>query len=196
MNAEQHRRLQLALRATTLRQLLAIWPAFDIEDIDGSWPALQESLTSLIWLRNRDSATLSALFYRDARLLAGIRGSAPIVEPSPPALVQIDTSLTHVGPVGAKRLIALGGRTRADVSKLTLVKVAGVIGRLVLNGGRETITQTIQADRRARGYERVTSGAGCDFCEMLADRGAVYDEESADFEAHDHCSCSAVPIFD
>jgi hypothetical protein len=41
----------------------------------------------------------------------------------------------------------------------------------------------------------VTSGNACDFCSMLADRGAVYGEASAEFEAHDHCSCSAQPVY-
>jgi hypothetical protein len=31
---------------------------------------------------------------------------------------------------------------------------------------------------------------------MLIGRGAVYSEATADFAAHDHCKCSAVPAFD
>jgi hypothetical protein len=30
---------------------------------------------------------------------------------------------------------------------------------------------------------------------MLADRGAVYSEATADFAAHDHCGCSAEPVY-
>jgi hypothetical protein len=30
---------------------------------------------------------------------------------------------------------------------------------------------------------------------MLASRGPVYSERSVDFHAHDHCSCTAEPIY-
>jgi hypothetical protein len=43
--------------------------------------------------------------------------------------------------------------------------------------------------------QRVLGGAGCDFCQMLAGRGEVYSAETADFEAHDHCGCTAEPIY-
>lgn len=190
--AQAHRLQQLAVRAETLRQATRIWPAFDIADIDRTWRPVQESLTALVWLRHRDSSMVAARYYRTARTVAGVAGAAPIRLAVPPPLEQLAVSLTHVGPVGAKRLVALG---RRDAAEQTFVKVLGTVGRLVLNGGRETLTATIQADRRARGFERVTSGNACDFCSMLADRGAVYSEDTADFEAHDHCSCSAEPVF-
>jgi hypothetical protein len=69
------------------------------------------------------------------------------------------------------------------------------VSRALQVGGRETITSTVKADPRAVGYERVTSGSACDFCSMLADRGAVYGEASADFEAHDGCACGAEPVY-
>lgn len=190
--AQQHRRQQIAVRAVTLRQVLSIWPAFDITDIDRTWPAVQSALTALVWLRHRDSAAVAARYYRQARSAAGVTGSAPIQIATPPPVEQLAVSLTHVGPVGAKKLLAAG---RKDTAAQTLVKVSGTVSRLVLNGGRETLTNTIATDRRARGYERVTSGNACDFCSMLASRGAVYGEESGSFEAHDHCSCTAEPVF-
>jgi hypothetical protein len=41
----------------------------------------------------------------------------------------------------------------------------------------------------------VTSGSACEFCSMLARRGAVYGAESVSFHAHDACGCSAEPVF-
>lgn len=41
--------------------------------------------------------------------------------------------------------------------------------------------------------QRITSGDPCPFCEILA---AGVRTGSADFPAHDHCSCTAEPIFD
>lgn len=190
--AETHRLQQIAVRGITLRQLAGIWPSFDITDIDGTWPAVQEALTALIWLRHSQSSRLSAAYYQTARRAAGIGATDSIVLAAPPPLEQIDRSLTFVGPVGAKMLLASG---RKDAAQQTFVKVSGSVGRLVLNGGRDTLLQSAQADTRRVGWERVTGGNACEFCSMLADRGAVYSEDSGDFEAHDHCSCSAEPVF-
>jgi hypothetical protein len=30
---------------------------------------------------------------------------------------------------------------------------------------------------------------------MLAGRGSVYSADTAEFEAHDHCGCSAEPVY-
>lgn len=189
--AEQHRQQQIALRAITLRELLRVWPAFDITDIDRTWPAVQQALTALIWLRHAQSSQLAAAYYQRARQAAGI-GTIEAVLAAAPPLEQIDVALTHVGPVGAKRLLALG---RTDAADQTLVKVSGTVGRLVLNGGRNTLLETAKADPRRVGWRRITSGKPCEFCSMLAGRGAVYREETGDFAAHDHCSCSAAPVF-
>lgn len=190
--AEQHRLQQLALRALTVRQILRIWPMYDEENIAASWPAVQEALTALIWLRHGQSSALAARYYRAARFQSGLGGDAPIELASPPPLEQLNASLGYVGQFLPMKQAALG---RRNVAQAALVMVTGATTRLVLNGGRETLTKTIGTDRRAKGYRRVTSGKPCDFCSMLAGRGAVYGEDTADFEAHDHCSCSAEVVF-
>jgi hypothetical protein len=188
--AEQHRRRQLAIRAVTLRQILAIWPAFDLTDIDRSWAAVQQSLTAVVWLRHRDSANLAAAYYQAARLAAAAGGSSVPVLASAPPLEQLDRSLGYVGRIVPKNLIAAG---RKDVAAQTLVHVSGAVSRLVLNGGRDTIAGSIKADPQARGWQRITSSKPCAFCEMLAGRGAIYSKDSVDFAAHDHCACGIAP---
>jgi hypothetical protein len=190
--AEQHRLQQLALRAVTFEQLLRIWPAYNPDDIAGSWPAVQEALTALIWLRHSESSALAANFYRASRYGAGITGDAPIELAAPPPLEQLDASLGFVGRFMPSKQAALGRRNVGDVA---LVAVTGAVTRLVLQGGRRTLTGTIRADRNATGYRRITSGDACTFCQMLASRGAVYKRDTVDFDAHDHCGCSAMPVF-
>lgn len=191
--AEQHRLEQLALRAVTIRQILRIWPMFDENDIAGSWPAVQEALTALIWLRHDQSAALAARYYRTARFTAGITDDAPVRLADAPNLEQLDASLGFVGRFMPMKHAALG---RRNIASTALVAVTGAATRLVLQGGRHTLIETIQADNRASGYARVTGGKPCAFCSMLAGRGAVYGKESADFAAHDHCSCGVAPVFD
>lgn len=45
------------------------------------------------------------------------------------------------------------------------------------------------------GWARTLAGSeNCAFCAMLASRGAVYSEETADFRTHDNCDCSATIV--
>lgn len=83
-----------------------------------------------------------------------------------------------------------------EASDMALSGASGSLIRNVLDGDRETVLDSIRTDKVAKGYARVTDSNPCDFCEMLAGRGAVFGEESADFEAHDKCACSAEPSFD
>jgi len=67
--------------------------------------------------------------------------------------------------------------------------------RMIMNGGRETVTQAASGDHLAKGWERVIEPGACGFCAMLAGRGAVYKASTVDFRAHDHCHCVARAVF-
>ena len=75
-----------------------------------------------------------------------------------------------------------------------LNKANGGMQRLIADAGRETVMQSAIADPSADGWMRQAAG-GCDFCRMLASRGAVYSERTVSFGAHDDCRCTAVPAF-
>lgn len=91
------------------------------------------------------------------------------------------------------------GPLYGDLAKIrpgdALTLLDGTLTRHVLAPGRETMTRaTAKAGVR---FKRVLSGAKpCDFCKMLAGRGAVYHNERAagdltDF--HDRCKCDIAP---
>lgn len=68
--------------------------------------------------------------------------------------------------------------------------------RLALNGGRQTVLNTVQADRLSLGWTRVGRGEPCAFCRMMISRGPVYrSEAAAGFDAHDGCHCAPQPAF-
>lgn len=73
--------------------------------------------------------------------------------------------------------------------------VSGGLQLRIANAARDTVRESAIEDPEARGWQRETSG-GCEFCEMLAGRGIVYDEASADFASHTNCNCIAVPAFE
>ena len=190
----RHRLAQLRLRTVTLRDLLRVWPAFDPVDIAGSWGQLEPALIALIQSRQPISAGLSARYitaFREAEAVAG--GFTPSLAPMA-SVGEIVGGLRFVGPMNALRLVQLS-RPAAEIARTTLANVEGEVTRRVLNGGRQTIVDSIQIDRRALGYTRVTDGAPCAFCALLAGRGPVYKADTVDFQAHRACGCTGEPMY-
>lgn len=170
--------------------ILAAHPLLDLDD-PSDWltviaPAIQAQ-------RSRSSRLAGAYLAALRELKTGERFAPVLADSAPSKQVTVAMLVTGV----YHQMSNLGrGLQPERAAELAKAATAGAGMRLVLNGGRETITSTIKADDRARGYARVTSGRACEFCSMLAGRGAVYGEASADFEAHDHCACSAEPVYE
>jgi len=189
---ELQRQRQLALRSQTLADLLALWPTFDLADIDGTWPPLEAGLVTLIRARRRDSTAIAANYYQTFRSIEGVPGQAQIRAAQDPDETLLRATLRILGPIGAKKQIARGGR---DVAGITLTKVSGSVTRQVLEAGRDTLTRTLRDDPRARGWRRVTDSDPCEFCAGIAAEGVRAKTSAAGFEAHDHCGCTAEPAF-
>lgn len=191
---EAQRVAQLAIRATAIRELLGIWPALDTNNLRRSWPAVEAALLAVLATREPQSAAIASAYYRQFRVAEGVAGASPAVPVglTDEAIAAARTSLQVTGPATIARLTTLH---RRDASRVALVRVAGALGRHVLNGGRQTVLEAVKRDPRARGWRRRTSGKPCSFCRMLAGRGGVYRADTADFQAHDHCACAAEPAY-
>lgn len=191
----QQRADQLKLRTATVRDMLRAWQLFDPADITGSWPKLEPFLVALIQSRQPLSARIAANYVTEFRRAEQIAGTVAAVVPDVPLADLIVPNLRFVGPGNALNLVAKG-RPASVIAKVTLTNVEGEVSRQVLNGGREAITGTVRRDPKARGYTRVTDGAPCSFCALLAGRGPVYNsEDSGDFQAHRKCGCTAEPVY-
>lgn len=192
----RHYDQQLAVRAEVLRQLVRLFPAFDLtsfEAVDRSWPAFEAALRALVDRQFDVSSGLAVNYYELFRAAEGVGGSSTPLLAEPLSSPLIATSLRVTGPYTAKHLIAARD---AQVAEKTLVRLSGSVSRLVSTGGRDTLERSVRADSRALGWARVTSGKACAFCRLLRSRGAVYKSEpSSRFQAHDHCSCSSEPIW-
>lgn len=148
--------------------------------------ALAEILPAIIDKYGTAAATLAAEWYDQHRASLDIAGgfrAAPV----------------DLGDRGAEALAGwavtpLFAESPAwDAAK---VRLSGGLQRRIADMSRETVMRNSVADPHATGWQRVTDGNGCAFCVMLAGRGAVYSEASADFASHDKCGCGAVPAFD
>lgn len=194
---ERHRLQQLGLRAATIRDLIRLYPMWRLND-PGSFDRLVDAIYTLAQLRVRDASALAARYYemfRDAEiggLPLTIGKAAAIAEP--PTRGQIEASVSVTCKQTVYRALN-AGLTQEAAMQQGLVQLSGSVGRHVLNGGRDTIIETVRRDPRAVGWARVTDGDPCYFCAMLASRGPVYKQDTVGFQAHDHCSCATQPVY-
>jgi hypothetical protein len=189
-----HRAQQLLLRAATISALRRLWPLVDWSRVDESFPGFLTAAAALITRNRATSAGLSARYLRVLRRAAGIPGEPVVVLAGPVPAAQLAASL-RVSTVVAVKNAATAGTPPVEAMAAALTLAEGAAARLVLDGGRDTVTATVRGDRAAVGFQRVLGGAGCDFCRMLADRGAVYKEATADFLSHDRCGCTPEPVY-
>lgn len=185
---------QLSLRAAVLRDVSRLWPMWDVRDVD-SYQRFVDAAVTLIRSRRSDSAELAASYYRSFRDAENVPGA---VEPPPaetPSAGAMTASLRATGLAATLHAFRTG-RGVTQARRHGLVAVSGSTGRMVLDGGRQTIANGVRQDRQAIGWTRVTDDQPCYFCAMLAGRGPVFTEETVGFRAHDHCACTAEPAFE
>lgn len=194
---EAHRQAQARLGAQTVRAMRQLFPLLDPEDLDGSFERWVASALTVVRAQRATSARLAANYLSLFRRLE-LGGTVddrfvPVLEERP-VVEAVTTSLLVTGVVRIRS--ALGRHVAFDRAVNTAeASSAAAAMRHVLNGGRDTIASSVAADRRALGWARAASGRACGFCAMLASRGPVYSDDTVSFEAHDHCSCTAEPVY-
>jgi len=162
--------------------LAALWA--QVKTADEARAGLLDVLPALVYTYGLAAATLSADWYDEARDLIGAKGRFTAI----PA---------DLGDQGAEPLArwSIGPLFDAEPDwERAKTQVQGGLQLRIANASRYTVAESAVADPAAEGWQRQGSGS-CAFCAMLIGRGAVYTEAGADFGAHDHCNCSAVPAW-
>lgn len=149
-----------------------------------------------------DGAAAVALdWYEELREAAEVRRP---FKPQPFRLVT-DEYVRNVVAASTKALAEPDEKFSMDDIGITLELVDGSIQELVAGAFRDTITRNVAADPQAAGWRRFARPGACQFCRMLADKGAVFTEKTARFAAHGavmggnrkggNCMCIAGPEF-
>ncbi len=194
VEAKRYRQGQLALRSATLRELLQLWPAFDVERLAKTWPSFEAGALALVREAGSTSAELTVRYYERARARSRARGAAT----SRLASVSADEALAGLRAVGLERIGSQLSRARPldQIRKAALVNLSGEVTRLVLNAGRSTLAGSLLEDAKRNhiqtGVQRLTSGDACQWCQDQT--GTTYRPTEA-FPAHMHCGCCAVAVF-
>lgn len=180
--ARRHRDDLAELKRLADTDLAVVFRQFDTADEirDG----LQDLLPRLMEVYGSAASSLAADWYDDLRDAAEVRGRFQAIVADLPDLGRVDSlARWSVSPLY---------NAQPDPGT-ALLKVSGGFQRIIYNADRETITLSSTQDRRA-GWVRVGNG-GCDWCEQFLD-GEVHFVEGYDFDAHDHCQCIALPVFE
>jgi hypothetical protein len=189
-----HRQRQLAVRAQTVREFRTLLPLWNPGD-PATFDRLVTTTVPLIDLRRATSAGMAADYYTAFRVAEGAAGAAAPRVAERASREKLVTSLYVTGRTQVARSVAAGFSPQA-AAQTAFVTMSGAVTRHVLDGGRETILRSTSADRATVGWQRVTDGSPCSFCALLAARGASYSEDTAGFQAHDHCGCGAEPRYE
>lgn len=160
-----------------------------------------EAVRALVGEYGTASAAAAADFYEAERVAARVTGrfTVPLLDPPPDE--QVDNSLRWAtkdlwprDPDDPKTTAAQRAplEVRLDAAEK---KAEGVAQKLVADQGKGAVQAAVQRDRMAVGYARAAALGACAFCRLLAARGMVFKQDTADFRAHDGCNCGVIPVF-
>lgn len=191
---EAHRSVQARLGQQTVTMLHGVWPALDLNDLDGTFDRWHGLAVPIVRAQRTASARMAANYMFIVRKLelGPIRPARPVLAETVSA-ERLTTSLRVTGPVSLKSNVGRGmPLERAAAIADENSARAGM--RYALDGGRNTIAQTTAADGEARGWTwQVTSDKPCDYCAGLD--GVLFYLGEAEFKPHDGCDCEAVPSY-
>lgn len=191
-----YRAAQLAIRAGSINQLVELWRVVDPTRLSDTIDVFARAAAILAGSGYTESAVSAARYYPLFRRAEGVGAAFSVSIPGRPTVDSLAGEIRGaalLGIIDARRR----GETPEGAKRNGFVRAAGALAKLILNGGRRTIIDAVQDDRRALGWSRVVGGDDpCAFCRMLAARGPAYkSRKSADFQPHDTCSCTAEPSF-
>lgn len=193
---ELQRTAQLRLAAQTVAQLRSAWGLLDPADLDATFQQWLRVAVPVVQANRAASSRLAAAYlaaFRRAEI--GTVADLKVVFAAPVDVKAVTTSLLVTGPWSVKTAMTRGVQL-ARAADVAQARTAAAGMRHALDGGRDTLLDTVAADPKALGWARVASGNACAFCAMVASRGPEYkSEESANFEAHDGCQCGAEPVY-
>ncbi|WP_166390294.1 hypothetical protein [Nocardioides ochotonae] len=111
---------------------------------------------------------------------------------------QIDEAAASLAKVIDLEARRISDQSLAEVAaEVALDRLEPIVQKEIAAGFRDTIRDNVQRDPEAVGWQRKTRGAGsCQFCRMLAAKGAIYSKATATFAAHERCHCVAQPVWD
>jgi hypothetical protein len=181
-----HYRQQLAIKARMTRLAIPLWRMWrGTSKLE--WMRMLEATYPVLASQHAVSAAAGARHFETVAVVqTGKAIRSELAAPLARDRVEASLASTALKSVYDGRHRGLSLEAAKQVG---FVRFSGSLTRLALEGGRESIL--LSADRAGGGFTRVTGGKPCDFCKGLANAESAPEA----FQAHDHCSCTATPMF-
>lgn len=177
---------QAALATLAAREAAVLATRVDTANLTAQRDAFTAAWYRILQRYGAASGTTAARFYTRQRTAAVGAGKFTVRPAGPAPLEQVNATTDW----------ALNPLYSADPDRHAFVdRVMGASEKMVQDVGRDTITNAVQEDRKARGWARIPEQNCCAFCALLATRGAVYKEDTVAFQSHDRCRCHPEPVF-
>lgn len=199
--ADGQRRAQRGLTRLLARDMRSLRRLIIPSRLQASVPEWILAVRALVDQYGAASSALAADYYDAERVAAQVTGrfTVPLLDPPPDE--QVDNSLRWATKDIWERDPDDPATTPAQLEPLEVrldqaeKKAKAVTQKLVTDQGRGTVRAAVRSDRQATAWARAAALGACAFCKLLATRGAVYKQDTADFRAHDGCHCGVVPVF-
>lgn len=193
---DAHRLAQVSLASQAVAAARLLWSRLNPNDLAASryeWLALMLTLVGAFDVRSARLAAAYLETFRDAEGFAG----GPLVGVDGFNREQVVNSLGFLGP--GRIIMAINSGVEPVVAhQQAFTRVGSGVVRHTLEGGRRVIDQSALANPRSVGWRRVADADPCEFCAMLAGRGAKYKSESSAGKGrkwHDGCGCTVEEVF-
>lgn len=189
---EEYRRLNADLTKLAQRDLAAFWKKLDKSDVAAAREATKVFMSALTETYGRPSSLIAAQFYDD------LRAASPNAAGKFRAVLGGGTDPAQIDGTVRWAVEALTGDSPDDAA--ALARLDGAAQRLISDYGRDTIALSSSRDPSRGAWARVPYGRKpCDFCKMLASRGAVYHSRQSAGDGgsfHDNCHCVPTQIWE
>jgi hypothetical protein len=197
--ANRFRAAQIGLTRLLVRDVRGMRRLILPQRLRESVPDWLAAMNAVVAQYARVSAALAADFYDGQREAAGVPGTFTVPLADPPPEQQTEESLRwavkDLWPREPKEATPAQLQPM-DVRLMQAEKKAELVAqKLVADTGRGTVREAVRQDRQATAWARSAARGACAFCKLLASRGAVFKEDTADFRAHDGCHCGVIPVF-
>jgi hypothetical protein len=207
------RAAQAGLTTLLWRDLRGVRRLINPNRLQATVPTWIEAVLAVIARYSDVSATLAADFYDAERDASGVPGTFTVPLADRPPDDQVTASLRwatkdlwprNEADATLAQLEPLDARLEAAMSKAD-----GAVDRLVLNAGRNTVTDAVRQDAGAIAYARAAALGCCSFCALMASRGATYKDrgtvgedanerfigDDSVIKYHNYCRCQPIPVF-
>lgn len=182
----EFRAAQAAIGSLALADVRDFWDLLDLGRPEAARNALLEVVPAVTTQWGEVSAAQAAEWYGDMRSTVGVTGSFRPVMGATAAVEWVQRQVRF----GAQHLF-----TNNPAQMLLFLE--GPVIRYTLEGGRNTIIESVAADPQAVGWQRIARPDACKFCRFLMSNGAVYKTaDTGSFAAHQDCKCVAVQSWD